>query len=289
MHTPVLLNEAIEVLAPKAGEFFIDGTIDGGGHALAVLEKILPTGKLLGVDWDKELIEKAKKKFPKENTVLVNDNFKNLPLILKEKKLPLADGLFLDLGFSSWHLEKSGRGFSFNAVAGEEPLLMTYSLSQKSVCQWLKELSVKELAEVIKNFSQERYSERIAQAIKENLPQTTDELVQIIKAAVPKNYEHGRINPATRTFLALRIFANQELKNLQIFLSELKEIIKSGGRVAIVTFNSLEDRLVKNFFRQMVQKKEGNLLTKKFIKPTPAEIKINPRSRSAKLRALQIL
>jgi len=289
IHRPVLLNEVIEVLAPKAGEFFIDGTIDGGGHALAILEKLGPTGKLLGLDWDEKLILEAKKRLPKKGVKLINDNFKNLAEILKKNHLPKADGLLLDLGFSLWHLEKSQRGFSFQIKEKDEPLIMTYSLSQKPLWQWLKELKINQLAEIIKKFGQERYAFRLAKMIKKNPPKTTSALVKIIKTALPKNWKHQRLHPATKTFLALRIFVNQELENLEIVLSKLEDIVKSGGRVAIISFNSLEDRLVKNAFKKLVKNQKGLLINKKPILPTLQEIKANPSCRSARLRAIKIL
>ena len=292
MHLPVLLNEVIEILNPKKGEFFIDGTVDGGGHAVVILEKIMPEGKFLGLDWDKEMIKIFKKKlisyhFPKNKVILVNENFKNIPMILKNKKLGKADGLLLDLGFSSKQLENSGRGFSFKK---DEPLLMTYSDSQRPVRDWLKILKEFELARIIYQFGEERYSRRIAHAIKNNLPiETSKKLAELVKSVLPKNYEHGRIHPATRTFQALRIFVNQEVENIQQALLEIGNILKPSGRLAVVTFHSIEDRLVKNIFRDLAKKGKVEILTKKPVQPSQNEVYSNPRSRSAKLRALKVL
>src|SRR3989338_7922360 len=257
-HIPVLLNEAIQVLDPKPGEFFIDGTFGSGGHSRAIQEKIGATGKLLAIDWD----ETNFKRFAIGDLRFASyaGNYADLPEILKKRGLPKADGLIIDLGFSSEQLS-GGRGFSFGK---DEPLLMTYSRDMKPVKEILKEVSEEELAKIIKDLSDERFANRIAKEIKEYLKrkpiETSKELAEIIKSAVPKNYERGhrhggasRIHPATRTFMALRIYANQELENLEKLLKNLELILKPGGRAAIISFHSLEDRLVKNHFRQMAK------------------------------------
>ncbi len=289
MHTPVLLHEVIAYLEPQPGEFFIDGTIDGGGHAAEILKRLGPEGRLLGLDWDRTMIEKANLKTEKlKNTklILVHGNYVDLPEILKKEKLPKADGLLLDLGLSSEQLEASGRGFSFRK---DESLLMTYDPSRKPVKKILQELDEKKLADIIFEFSGERFSRSIARAIKQRQMkkpiETTGELNEIIKSAVPKGYERGRIEPATRTFQALRIYANDELKNLDTMLSKLPEILKSKARVAIISFHSLEDRIVKQKFKEMADAGELDILTKKPVEAGDREIQENPRSRSAKLRA----
>ena len=294
-HIPVLLNKVIEYLDPKPGEFIIDGTLDGGGYAEAILKRLGSSGRFLGIDWDWAMVRKVHKTLePYEHkgiTIsLVNDNFVNLPGLLERESLPKADGLVLDLGFSSEQLEGSQRGFSFEK---DEPLLMTYSDETKPVKKILHELSAAELEEIIRNFSQERFAGKIAQAIKQEEKQrsieTTGRLAQIIKSAVPKNYERGRLNPATRTFLALRIYANGELENLEGTLKNLDSILKVGGRAVIIAFHSLEDRLVKNYFRDFKKVDKVKILTTKPLRPSPEEIKANPRSRSAKLRAAVVL
>ncbi|KKU94014.1 MAG: Ribosomal RNA small subunit methyltransferase H [Candidatus Jorgensenbacteria bacterium GW2011_GWA1_48_13] len=291
-HKPVLLNEVMEVLNPKAGEIFVDGTIDGGGHAKAILEKISPGGKLIGIDWDKNAIEKFELKITNHQStiILVNDNFKNMKEILKNENIVKADGVLLDLGFSSEQLDPpaggAGRGFSF---LRDEPLLMTYSDRTRPAYRVLSEESESNLAKVIKDFGEERFAGRIARTIKKNLPvATSKKLAEVVASAVPKNYEHGRINPATRTFQALRIFVNQELENLRTFLESVPQILNPGGRLAVISFHSLEDRIVKNEFRQWKQNGFVEILTKKPITPSPEEIQNNPRSRSAKLRGLKV-
>lgn len=284
MHVPVLLNEAIKALDPKPGEFFIDGTFGSGGHSQKILEKIGPRGKLLVVDWDEENL--IKNKLPAApNLIAINGNYANLPEILRKKKFPKADGLLLDLGFSSEQLENSGRGFSFKM---DEPLIMTYSKESSPVYQLLRDLSEKELEEILRKFGEERFAKKIAATIyarqKSRQPiRTSKELADLVRQSVPKNYERGRMNPATRTFQALRIYANHELENLEALLKNLDKIVKRGGRIAIISFHSLEDRLVKNYFRKL------KIFSRKPITPTPEEILKNPRSRSAKLRIAQLI
>ena len=287
-HKSVLLNEVINILDPKPGEFFIDGTMDGGGHARAILEKISPNGIFLGLDWDNRMIENFRLDGKYRNkTILISDNFKNIPLILKAKKLEKANGLILDLGFSSEQIEAGGRGFSF---LRNEPLKMTYSDSFKPAYEWLNRLRIAELAKIIKDFGEEKFANQIAHAIKKNLPiLTSGKLVDVIRAAVPKSYERGRINPATRTFQALRIFVNEELENLKEILRIVPQILLPNGRLAIISFHSLEDRIVKNAFRELQKSGQAEILTKKPIISSRAETLINPRSRSAKLRAISII
>ncbi|HUX35419.1 MAG TPA: 16S rRNA (cytosine(1402)-N(4))-methyltransferase RsmH [Candidatus Paceibacterota bacterium] len=293
-HIPVLLNEVIEFLKPEPEKFFIDGTVDGGGHAREIFKRIMPGGTFLGVDWDEAMIEKLKsdaeiKSYGKGNVKLVRGNYADLANILEKENLPKADGLLLDLGFSSEQLESSGRGFSFKK---DEPLLMTYDESAIPVKDILRELDEKELADVIYELSGERFSRKIAAAIKiagrRKKIETTGELNEIIKNVLPKNYERGRIEPATRTFQALRIYANRELENIKEVLKNIKNIMNPGGRVAIISFHSLEDRTVKKFFKDMSKKGEIEILTPKPVRPTREEAQENPRSRSAMMRAAVI-
>ncbi|TSC81624.1 MAG: 16S rRNA (cytosine1402-N4)-methyltransferase, partial [Parcubacteria group bacterium Gr01-1014_20] len=199
---------------------------------------------------------------------------------------PKANGLLLDLGFSSDQLNTSGRGFSF---LEDEPLYMTYSEKSKSVAEIIRELKENDLADVIFKFSGERLSRKIARAIKETGKRkritSSLELAEVIRGAVGGKYEAGRINPATRTFQALRIFANQELENLERVLTNLENILAVGGRVAIISFHSIEDSLVKDHFKKMVQLKKLTLINKKPIEANMDEVVRNPRSRSAHLRA----
>lgn len=296
-HIPVLLKEVIEILEPKPEKFIIDATVDGGGHLGSILEKMKPKGKILALDWDQEILNRTKNRIERELQISkskiqiywVNDNFSNLAQILADKNLPQADGLLIDLGISKEQICLSDRGFSFNPSAADEPLLMTYSDKQKPLYQWLEELPEKQLADIIRNYGEERFAKSIARAIKKNLPiRTSGALVKIINQAVPSFYKHQRLHPATKTFMALRIFVNEEMENLSKILNSLTAIVKKNGRVIIISFHSLEDRLVKNAFKEMTIAGQAILLTKKPLRPTAQEIRINPAARSAKLRAIQL-
>ena len=294
MHTPVLLNEVLEYLDPKPGDFIIDGTLDGGGHAEKILARIGSRGKFLGVDWDEGMIEKFHFRMgKKENLFLTAENYKNILRILRDKKLGKADGLLLDLGFSSEQLSGSGRGFSFNSDTAEEPLLMTYEQDRMPVRELIKKLREEELSKIIFEFSGERYARRIAKAVKLQEKKeginTSGELAEVVRSAVPRGYERGRIDPATRTFQAFRIYANDELGNLEEVLKNLTHILKTGGRAVIISFHSLEDRVVKKHFSDYKKDGMARILTKKPIGPTFDELQSNPRSRSAKLRAIELI
>ena len=288
MHIPVLQNEVLKYLDPKPNQNFIDATIGEGGHAISILERTSPNGKLLGIDWSPEIIENCKLKIQnvKKRITLVCDNFVNLKEIVKRERFLAVSGILFDLGMSSWHLEESGRGFSF---LKNEPLDMRYSpqnplTAEKIVNYWSKP----EMEKILEEYGEERFAKKIAEEIieaRQSKPiKTTSQLVEIIKKAVLSRYRHQKIHFATRTFQALRITVNDELNNLEKALPQTLEILKPGGRLVVISFHSLEDRIVKNFYRDSSPEKL-KILTKKPIRPTPEEIKINPRARSAKLRA----
>lgn len=290
-HIPVLLNEVMENLAPSSGEFAIDGTLGAGGHAREIINHIKPGGTFLGIDWDKNVVDNARRSLSGEDLqkfIIRNGNYRDLHEILEEEKLGQADILLLDLGFSSDQLE-SKRGFSF---LKNEPLFMTYSDDSTPAYSAIRQLKKWELANVIRQYSDERYAMRIAEAIhdrgRKNPIKTTGELVEVITGAVPKNYEMGRINPATRTFQAIRMYVNQELINLETILQNIKKIVRVGGRVGVISFHSKEDRLVKNYFRDMAKAGEAELITKKPLQAGDVEIRENPKGRSAKLRVIKI-
>ena len=288
-HIPVLLEEVCSALEPNLGELLIDGTGGSGGHAQALLERIGERGKLLIIDWDPEAAKRLTEKFALDPRVIVVEaNFATLREVLKDIGWAAAHKLLLDLGFSSEHLESSGRGFSFRR---DEPLTMTYSPNATPVKTLLKELSEEDLAEIIHEYGEERYARRIAHAIRERMKkkaiETSGELADVIKTAVPRAYARGRLDPATRTFQALRIFANSELENVRRALHDLDGILLPGGRAAVISFHSLEDRIVKEEFRLLAREKDWKLLTKKPITAGREEILRNPRARSAKLRAIQ--
>lgn len=291
MHIPVLQKEVLEFLDPKPGENLIDCTIDGGGHAMEILKKNSPDGKLLGIDLDKKMIAALEAKIKSENLnnlIVAEGNFKNLKKIAEEKKISNVSGILIDLGWSSIQIEESGRGFSF---LKNEPLDMRYSNSGMTAAEAVNRLDEKELADIFWQYGEERFSRRIAKKIVEARKKkrilTAFDLVEAVKMSVPRSYERGRLHPATRVFQALRIYVNQELENLKEVLPQAVEILAPEGRLAVISFHSLEDRIVKNFFREA--KKEGKLeiLTKKPIVPSDEEIKANSRSRSAKLRVVR--
>lgn len=293
-HVPVLLNQVLEILEPKSGKIFVDGTVGSGGHAVPVIERLVPDGIFLGIDWDETTIENLESRIENlklrlKKIVIRAGNYADLPEILKEEKLGKVDGLLLDLGFSSGQLE-SGKGFSF---AKDEPLIMTYSKDRLPAYRALRQLGKAELTEIIRTYGEERYASPIAKAIWERERKqpikTSGELQEVIRRAVPKGYERGRINPATRTFMALRIYLNDELGNLEKFLKAVPEVTAKRGRIAVISFHSLEDRLVKNYFRGFAKEGRAKLITKKPITPSDDEIRSNPRSRSAKLRAIEII
>lgn len=294
MHSSVLKEEVIELLSPKSNENFIDATVNGGGHAWEVLAKTAPNGKLLAIDLDRNVLDKFTKEIIvrqlNSRVITANDNFANIRDIVERERFLNVAGIFADLGFSSWQLEESGRGFSFQK---DEPLLMT--LDSRSAGLTAKEIlntyRQEDLERVIKEYGEERFAGRIAREIvrqrKKRKIEKTGQLVEIIRRVVPGGRSHQRIHPATRTFQALRVEVNQELENLKIFLQDAFELLLPDGRLGIISFHSLEDRLVKNFFRERKNQRQAELLTKKPIQPSFAEIKINPRSRSAKLRVLK--
>ena len=288
-HIPVLLKEVVTALNPQKGDVVIDGTAGAGGHAKEILNHIGEEGSMMLVDWDEETVrtlEKEVKTF--SNVRVVQGNYADIPALMEQENFPKADELLLDLGFSSDQLMR-GRGFSFQKA--DEPLLMTYSDEREPLKELLQRISEKELLEIIKEFGEERYAKEISRAIiaNRNRMTTSGALAEVIKNAVPKFYEHGRIHPATRTFQALRIYINKELENLERILKLIPKIVKPGGRVAIISFHSLEDRMVKEQFQQMEKEGIGENLTKKPIIANFEEVARNPRARSAKLRALKII
>ena len=292
-HVPVLLNKVLEILTPGPRKFIIDGTVDGGGHAVEIVKRLNPSGMFLGVDWDKSMLAEAKSKVAlvmnRVKVTLVEGNYADLPVILRDKKLGKADGLLLDLGFSSDQLENSGKGFSF---LKDEPLIMRYASRGLSAAEVINGRGEADLADIFWKYGDERMSRKIAKKVVEARKRkrilTTFDLVEVVKSAVPGNYERGRIHPATRVFQALRIYVNRELENLEDILKNLPSILKPNGVVVIISFHSLEDRLVKNYFKGMEKNGLLNILTKKPIVPEKEEVIANLKSRSAKLRAAEI-
>jgi len=292
-HVPVLKNEAITYLDPRPGENFIDGTCGSAGHTEEILKRTNPGGKILCLDLDKETVENLRKKFNGEmaegRIILINDNFVNLRKIVSENNFSPVSGILLDLGMSSDQLEQSGRGFSF---LKSEPLDMRYSVSGELTARDIVNLwPEKEIEKILKDYGEEKFARIIAKEIIKSRKLkpiiTTKELVEIISRAIPKRYQYGRTNFSTRTFQALRITVNNELENLQRFLPQSLEVLANSGRLAVISFHSLEDRIVKNFFREKAKENQVRVLTKKPVVPAVLELTYNPRSRSAKLRAFE--
>ena len=292
MHKTVLLNEAIENLNLKPGSVYFDGTLGGAGHSAKVCSEFLGKVRVISTDRDRGAIERAEEKLSKYNCKydLVLSDYKNIKKVLSDLNVEKVDAILLDLGLSSDQLDLSGRGFTFK---NNEPLLMTFSTDKEDVDAeiivntWGEET----IADILYAYSDERFSRRIAKAIveaRERKPiKTTDELVEIIKNSVPASYRRGKIHCATKTFQALRIAVNDEISALKMGMTDGWEVLNKGGRMAIISFHSVEDREVKNFFRDKAKNKEGILVNKKIIIPTEKEISENPRSRSAKLRVIE--
>ena len=284
-HESVLLKEALEGLAVRPGGLYVDGTVGLAGHSKAILKHSTPGGFLVGLEWNKDSFELAQKELrPFEGRfLLVRENFSKIKEVLEELGKTPVDGILLDLGLSSFLLEGSGKGFSF---LRDEPLDMRMDdRLSRTAKDLVNQLTPLQLEELIRAYGEERYARRITRAIcearcKEPL-RTTRQLAEIIYQAVPPKYRHGKIHPATRTFQALRIAVNQELENLKRFLDSAPEVLRPGGRVVIISFHSLEDRLVKRAFRE---DSRLQVLTKKPVTPTEEEILKNPRARSARLR-----
>lgn len=292
MHIPVLLQEAIQYLNPQPNENFIDATIGEGGHTKAILERNKPEGKVLGIEIDNQLYQKLKEE-TKDNKrlILVNDSYVNLENIVTRLNFQPVQGIIFDLGMCSWQIDESKRGFSY---LRDEPLDMRFdSKNPLTAAEIVNFWELKDLEKILKEYGEERYASRIALAIKQARKKKrivgTQELIEIIKQAVPKNYDNYRLHPAARTFQALRIAVNNELDNLKLALELAVKILAPQGRLVVISFHSLEDRIVKNFFRNQAKQNILKILTKEPITPSQEEVKNNPRSHSAKLRAALIL
>lgn len=288
-HLPVLLKEVLQWLDPQPGQRFIDATISGGGHAVPLAEKIAPNGQVLGIERDPELFKQFQMKVEglrlKERIVLTNDNYVNVRKIAKERGFEGADGILFDLGISSWHVDASGRGFSFQR---EEGLDMRFDpRSGVSAFELVNTWTEAELKKIIREFGEEPFAGRIARAIvkarQEGVIKTSARLAEVVQKVVPRR---GRINPATKTFQALRMTVNDELENIRKGLAGALSILKSGGRLAVISFHGLEDKIVKTFFREAQRQGLIEILTPKVISPTREEVEANPRSRSAKMRVV---
>jgi 16S rRNA (cytosine1402-N4)-methyltransferase len=286
VHVPVMPREVLEWLKPEPAQTFVDGTLGGGGHTRLLAEQVGKQGLVIAFDRDGAAIEAAENSLLGLPVTLVHASFSELPELLKQLNVPAANGVLLDLGLSSDQLADRERGFSFDA---DGPLDLRFDTSEgEPAWRLIERLNPTDLANVIFEFGEERHSRRIARRIDEarqNEPvRTSRQLADIVRRAVPRTADSQRIHPATRTFQALRIAVNHELKALEKTLKLLPDCLLPGGRAAIISFHSLEDRLVKEAFRDDPR---WQVLTRKPLTASEAEIAANPRARSAKLRVAQ--
>jgi len=302
-HKPVLLRESIEGLNLKKGDSVVDATLGGGGHSREILKIIGKEGRLIAIDQDAAAVENFRKQLSSEvdNVYLVKGNFSNIKNILGGMNILAAQGILADLGYSSTQLEDESYGMSFLKDAELDMRLDKESgLTAKKI---INEYSQANLERIIREYGEEKFAKNIAKKIIEQRKikpiERTTELAEIINQAIPERYRHQKIHPATRTFQALRIEVNKELENLEKFIPAAINVLNPGGRLAIISFHSLEDRIVKNIFRENARgcicppnfpsclcghQAKVKIITKKPIVPGTEEIAGNPRARSAKLR-----
>ncbi|MCJ7772010.1 MAG: 16S rRNA (cytosine(1402)-N(4))-methyltransferase RsmH [Desulfobacterales bacterium] len=306
-HIPAMSEEVVRYLNCMPGNIYVDCTLGGSGHARAICEKIIPAGLLIGIDQDIDAIKNAKKVLePFElNIHLFHSNFINLPDLLNQLNITAVDGILLDLGLSLHHLESSGRGFSFKR---NEPLDMRMDItSELKAADIISTFEEKELAKIFWRYGEERWASQIAKrivAVRSRQPITTSlQLADIISSTIPKRVSlKQKIHPATRVFMALRIAVNNELERLDTFMETVPLLLKTKGRLCVIAYHSLEDRMVKHWIKGLEtdcicpkefptcvcdKKKVARSLTKKAIRPTDKEIQINPNARSARLRVAE--
>ena len=307
-HVSVLKNECIEGLQIKSSGTYVDGTFGGGGHAMEIISRLNGNGRFVGIDQDQDAVENGRAKLEpyKEKAQLVRDNFSNIISIMKDLHIVSIDGILLDIGVSSYQLDTGERGFSYMHDA--ELDMRMDQRNPMTAKRIIAEYSEKELADIIKDYGEERWATRIAQFIvaerKIKPIETTGELVEVIKKAVPKGARKDGPHPAKRTFQALRIAVNNELGILEQAIEDMAGLLAPGGRLCIITFHSLEDRIVKQTFHRLEhpctcppefpvcvcgKKPTIRVITRKPILPSEEELEFNPRARSAKLRILEKL
>lgn len=281
----MLLAEVLEWLQPAPGKVLVDGTLGGGGHTLALAQRVVPRGRVLGLDLDAAALKRVQPRVGELPVSLAQGNFAELPEILEAREVESVDGILLDLGLSSDQLADEHRGFSFQ---GTGKLDLRFDTSRgEPAWQLLARLDERSLADLIYRYGEERYSRRIARKIVDTRRsaslRTAEEVAALARSCVPRSRGH-HIDPATRTFQALRIAVNEELTSLETALRRLPDCLAPGGRLAIISFHSLEDRLVKHGFRNDARLA---VLTKRPVRPSDEEVAANPRARSAKLRVAE--
>lgn len=306
-HVSVLLNECLEGLNIKENGIYVDGTLGGAGHSSEILKRLSKEGRLIGIDQDTDALKAAKERLKDySNVTFVHSNFSNIENVLNNLNIDGVDGILMDLGVSSYQLDEGERGFSYMKDA---PLDMRMNRENDfSAYNVVNEYSEEDLYRIIRDYGEEKFAKRIASFIVENRHEknieTTLELVEIIKNAIPAKARREGPHPAKRTFQAIRIEVNSELSILNKTIEDGVEKLNKGGRMAIITFHSLEDRIVKNKFRDLAvscrcpkefpvcvcgEKAKVKIISRKAIEPTKEEVEINPRSRSAKLRVIEKL
>ncbi len=288
MHVPVMVTEAMEGLQAHPGASYVDCTLGAGGHARAILERIQPSGRLLGIDADSTALEIAGRALSEFGTsiVLAQGNFAELGSICQQQGFTSNDGMLFDLGISSMQLGTAERGFSFQR---EAPLDMRFDMSEgPTAADIVNSYGEQDLAQILWEYGEERYSRQIAHRIVQNRPiLSTLRLAHLVQQVLGSR--RGRIHPATRTFMALRIAVNRELESLKLGLDQAVGLLRSQGRLVVISYHSLEDRIVKQFMRREAADNAFLLITKKVIRPTALESSSNPRSRSARLRVAERL
>lgn len=287
-HIPVLLKEVLDNLDPKPNQNFIDATVGDGGHTAEILKKTAPEGKLIAIDRDSDSIIRARNNLMEfgNRVLFINDSFGNLEEIALRNNIDPVSGIIFDFGMSSSQLENSGRGFSFQK---DEVLDMRFDIKTSITAEdVINDYREDELAEIFKKWGEEPYARKIARAVVQsregNRIKTTGELVEIIDSAIRRR---GRIHSATLIFQSLRIEVNQEFSEIEKALNAVPMILSNGGRAAFISFHSLEDRLIKNWTKDLNKQGKIKIINKKPVTASVQELKINPRSRSAKLRVME--
>jgi 16S rRNA (cytosine1402-N4)-methyltransferase len=290
LHSPVMLREATEFLNVRTDGHYIDATVGAGGHSGQILRVLEGgQGRLLAIDRDPQALNIVRKRLGGHGgkLILMEGNFADIRALHAASGLPPVDGILADLGLSSMQLEDAGRGFSFSLPG---PLDMRMGGGELTAGEIVNHTPERGLADLIFKFGEERHSRRIARAIMKARPiRSTTELAQVVMRAIPSRTGLHHLHPATRTFMALRLAVNRELENLQEFLAGFSSVLATGGRSVVISFHSLEDRLVKHAFLGLQREERMRVLTRHVVRPSPEEIRENPRSRSAKLRAAEKL